>query len=158
MLSASCHVILVTNLPAWPISPPPRSKKKLAPRHFWSKYLRATVRATVDFPVPAKPFSQKMHRSFCPSAQLYMSRRRSTRVSGRQVRSYCRWYTLNGASIATGKELSTSFKSKVPYQLPTASVQEIVEHNSLLLSPIYTSRNWPAKRLELFFADKPLMD
>ena len=37
------------------------------------KYLRATVRAIVDFPVPAKPFSQKMQRSSCPSAQSYIS-------------------------------------------------------------------------------------
>ena len=43
MLLASCNTILVTNLPAWPTSPPPREKKKLAPRRFWSKYLRATV-------------------------------------------------------------------------------------------------------------------
>src|ERR1700710_2826422 len=121
--------MLVTNLPAWPTSPPPREKKKLAPRRFWSRHLRATVRAIVDFPVPAKPFSQKMHCSFCPSAQLYMSRRRPTRVLGRQVSSCCRGNTLKGASAATGKELITSFKSKVPYQLPTTSVQEIVEHN-----------------------------
>ena len=112
-LLASCHAILVTNLPAWPTSPPPREKKKLAPRRFRSRYLRATVRAIVDFPVPAKPFSQKMHRSSCPSAQLYMSRRTSTRVSRRQVESCCRWYALNDASAAEGRVLSTSFKSKL---------------------------------------------
>jgi hypothetical protein len=150
--------MLVTSLPAWPTSPPPREKKKLAPRRFWSRYLRATVRAIVDFPVPAKPFSQKIHRSSCPSAQLHISRRRSTRVSGRQVGSYCRWYVLNGASAATGKELSTLFKSKVPCQLSIASVQEIAECN--LPSPLlkYTSRAWPAKSCEWWLADKPLMD
>src|SRR5579862_2828959 len=112
-LLASCHAMLVTNLPAWPTSPPPREKKKLAPRRFWSRHLRATVRAIVDFPVPAKPFSQKMHRSSCPSAQLYMSRRRSTRVSGRQVGSCRRWYALNGASAAVGRVLSTPSKSRL---------------------------------------------
>jgi len=32
------------------------------------------VRAIVDLPVPAKPLSQKMHLSFCPSAHcLYLT-------------------------------------------------------------------------------------
>lgn len=110
MLFASCHAMLVTNLPAWPTSPPPREKKKLAPRRFCSKYLRATVRAIVDFPVPAKPLNQKMHRPSCPSVQLYMSRRRSTRVSGRQVGSCCRLFELKGDSAAYGKWLSKSSK------------------------------------------------
>ena len=78
---------------------------------------------------------------------------------GRQAGSSWRSYALNGASFAIGKNLSTSFKSKVPYQLPAASVQEIVERNLLLLSPMCTSpRKWPAKRVELVVADKPLMD
>jgi hypothetical protein len=84
MLLASCTAMLVTNLSGRPTSLPPREKKKLAPRYFWLKYLRATVRAIVDFPVPAKPFSQKMQRLSCLSAQPYISRRRSTRVLGRQ--------------------------------------------------------------------------
>jgi hypothetical protein len=70
--------------------------------------VRATVLAIVDFPVPARPFSQKMHRSSCLSAHSYMSRRRPTRVSGRQVGSCCRWYALNGASTAIGRELRES--------------------------------------------------
>jgi hypothetical protein len=69
-LFASCTATLVTNLPAWPTSPPPFVKKKLAPSRLFSKYLRATVRAIVDFPVPAKPFSQKMHCLSCPSAHV----------------------------------------------------------------------------------------
>ena len=117
-LIASCAAILVTNLSARLISsPPPREKKKLAPSWFLLKYLRATVRAIVDFPVPARPFSQKMHRSSRPSAQSCISLRRSTRVSGRQVRSCCRWYTLNGASFAVGRDLSTSFRSGLPVNL-----------------------------------------
>jgi len=88
-LLASCHTMLVTNLPVPPISPPPREKKKLAPSRAFLRYLRATMRAIVDFPVPARPFSQKMQRSSCPLAQLYISLRRSTRVSGRQVGSCC---------------------------------------------------------------------
>ena len=72
-LFASCIATLVTNLPAWPTSPPPFVKKKLAPSRFFSKYLRAIVRAMVDFPVPAKPFSQKIHRLSCPSAHLCIS-------------------------------------------------------------------------------------
>jgi hypothetical protein len=105
-LLASCTATLVTNLPACPTSPPPRVKKKLAPRRFWSKYLRATVRAIVDFPVPAKPFSQKMQRSSCPSAQPDISRRSSTRVLGRQASECCFVYELNGASTAYGKRSS----------------------------------------------------
>jgi hypothetical protein len=61
------------------------------------------VRAIVDFPVPAKPFSQKMHRLSCPSAQLYISCSRSTRVLGRQVGACCLLYELNGASAADGR-------------------------------------------------------
>ena len=57
---ASCLAMLVKNLPAWLISPPPLEKKKLAPSAFSSKYPRAIVRAIVDFPVPAKPLSQKI--------------------------------------------------------------------------------------------------
>jgi hypothetical protein len=72
-LFASCTATLVTNLPAWPTSPSPFVKKKLAPSRFFSKYLRATVRAMVDFPVPAKPFSQKMHRLSCPSVHVCIS-------------------------------------------------------------------------------------
>jgi hypothetical protein len=52
--------MLVKNLPAWLISPPPLEKKKLAPSDVSSKCLRAMVRAIVDFPVPAKPLSQKI--------------------------------------------------------------------------------------------------
>lgn len=67
-LFASCTATLVTNLLAWPASPLPFVKKKLALSRLFSKHLRATVRAMVDFPVPAKPLSQKMHRLSCPSA------------------------------------------------------------------------------------------
>lgn len=89
VLLASCCAMLVTNLPAWHTSPPPREKKKLASSRFWSKLLRATVRAMVGFPVPAMPLSQKSRRSSRPSAQVYMSLKRSTRVSGGQVLHYC---------------------------------------------------------------------
>src|ERR1700722_12160403 len=102
-LFASCAAILVKNLPAWLTSPPPLEKKKLAPRRSSSKYLRATVRAIVDFPVPAKPLSQKIHRSSSLSTQLYISSRRPTRVFGRQVDEVCFANELNGASIVYGK-------------------------------------------------------
>ena len=100
ILFASCVAMLVTNFPGWLTSPPPREKKKLAPRDFWSEYLRAIVRAIVDFPVPARPFSQKIHRSSSLSAQIYISRRSSTRVLGRQEGECCFAYELNDASIA----------------------------------------------------------
>src|SRR5271154_4217997 len=100
--------MLVTNLPAWLTSPPPLEKKKLAPRRCCSKYRRATVRDIVDFPVPAKPFSQKMHRESSPSTHASISWRRSTRVSLRQVDSCSCWFELNGASTAYGKRLSGS--------------------------------------------------
>jgi hypothetical protein len=79
-LFASCTAMLVTNFLAWLTSPLSREKKKLAPRRFCSKYLPATVRAIVDFSVPAKPFSQKIRCSSCSSAQSYISRRSSTLV------------------------------------------------------------------------------
>jgi len=72
-LLASCTATLVTNLPAWLTSPLPFVKKKLAPSCFFSEYPRAIVRAIVDFPVPAKPFSQKIYRSSCSSAHVCMS-------------------------------------------------------------------------------------
>jgi hypothetical protein len=105
-LLASCTAMLVTNLPAWPTSPPPCEKKKLAPRRTRSEYSRAMVRAIVDFPVPARPFSQKMHCSSCLSAQMYISRRSSTRVLGRQEGECCFAYELNGASTAYGRRSS----------------------------------------------------
>jgi hypothetical protein len=104
MLFVSCIAILVKNLPAWLTSPPPLKKKKLAPRRSSSKYLQATVRAIVDFPMPAKPFSQKIHRSSCPSAQSYISRSRSTQVSGRQVGARWRSNELNSAPAADGRQ------------------------------------------------------
>jgi hypothetical protein len=111
-LRASCTAKLVKNLPAWPTSPPPLEKKKLAPRCFWSKYLWATVRAIVDFHVPAKPFSQKMPRSSCPSAQPYIRHSRSTRVSDRQRGKCCLLCELNGASAADGRR-SSSVRLKI---------------------------------------------
>ena len=60
MLLVSYTVILVTNLPVWLISLLPLEKKKLAPRRFYLLYFWVIVRVTVDFPVPAKPFSQKI--------------------------------------------------------------------------------------------------
>lgn len=64
------------------------------------------VQAIVNFPVPAKTFSQKIKRSCCSLAQLYISRRTSTRVLGRHIGSYCLRYELNGVSTAYGKRLS----------------------------------------------------
>ena len=51
--------MVVKKLRAFLAPPPPREKKKLAPKRFCSWCSRATVRATVDFPVPAIPLSQK---------------------------------------------------------------------------------------------------
>lgn len=80
--------------------------KALAPRAFRSNHARATVRAMVDFPVPAKPLSQKMHCSSCPSAHSCIWRRTSTRVFSRHAGSCCFAYELKGASSAYGKLLS----------------------------------------------------
>jgi hypothetical protein len=102
---ASCTAMLVKNLLAWLASLPPL-EKKLAPRRPCSEYVRATVRATVDFLVPANPFSQKMLLLSCPSAHSCISRRTSTRVSGRQLGSCCLAYELKGAFSAFGKRLS----------------------------------------------------
>jgi hypothetical protein len=65
--------MLVKNFLAWLISPPPLEKKKLALSDVSSEYLRAMVQAIVDFPVPAKPLSQKIQRSSCPSAHVCIS-------------------------------------------------------------------------------------
>ena len=103
---ASCTARLVKNLRALLTSSPPSKNKKLAPRRFYSKNLRATVRAIVDFPVPARPFSQKMYRISCPfvpSAQSYILCRRSTCVSGRQVGSCWRSQELKAALVANGR-------------------------------------------------------
>jgi hypothetical protein len=68
-------------------------------------------------------------------------------------------YALNGASFAIGRDPSISFDSEVIYQSPIVLIQQIVESHLLLLSPICTfPRKWPTKRVELFVADKPLMD
>lgn len=60
ILRVSCFVNIGKNFFAFPRSPLPLLKKKVAPR--WSVSLSnfATVRDIVDFPVPAIPFSQKM--------------------------------------------------------------------------------------------------
>jgi hypothetical protein len=60
--------ILIKNLLAWLTSPPPLKKKKLALRRSSLKYLRAIIRAIVDFLIPAKPLSQKVHYVSCPLA------------------------------------------------------------------------------------------
>ena len=54
---ASWAAIVIANFPVDARSPPPLEKKKLVPRRLNSAYLWATVRAMVDFPVPAMPLS-----------------------------------------------------------------------------------------------------
>jgi hypothetical protein len=124
MAVASCTARLVKNLPAWLTSLLPFEKKKLAPRRFYLLYLRAIVREIIDFPVPARPFSQKMHCSFYPSfpsAQSYIRYRRSIRVSGRQAGSYWRLKELNSPCIANGRRLRGSSRPIV-CQLCSASL------------------------------------
>jgi hypothetical protein len=55
---ASWAAIVMANFPTDARSPPPLEKKKLAPRRLNLAYLQATVKAMVDFPVPAMPLSQ----------------------------------------------------------------------------------------------------
>ena len=105
---ASCTAMLVRNLPAWPTSSLPLEKKKLAPRRSLSWYSRATVRAIVDFPVPAQPLSQKMYVSSSLSAHVLICWRTSTRVSGRQRGSFSLSEALKGAWGAEGSSLSRS--------------------------------------------------
>src|SRR5271155_3075235 len=64
------------------------------------------VRAIVDFPVPAMPFSQKMHLSSPPSAHALIWLRTSTRVSLRHRGSCCLSAELKAAWAAYGKSLS----------------------------------------------------
>lgn len=89
-------------LPAWPTSPPPFEKKKLAPREPCSKYSCAIVRATLDFAVPASPLSQYMRLSFCPSAHALLSLRTLTRVSCRHIGSCCLSDELKATWVALG--------------------------------------------------------
>ncbi len=65
----SCVAIIVKNRVALPRSPSPLLKKKLAPSCCQSAKARVTVRAIVDFPVPAAPFSQNIGLQFLSSAQ-----------------------------------------------------------------------------------------
>jgi hypothetical protein len=104
----SCTAILVKNLSARLTSPPPREKKKLAPSRFLLSYMWATVRAMVDFPVPAMPFSQKMHRLSSPSAHAIICSRTSTRVLGRQRGSCWSSKELKAAPEARGSFSSRS--------------------------------------------------
>lgn len=111
------------NLSAWLTSPLPREKKKLAPRLSQSKYVRATVRAIVDFPVPANPLSQNIHRSSPPFAHSYISRRSSTRAFSRHVDSCCFDKELKGASSAYGKLLSGPSSPNLPISAQSRSTR-----------------------------------
>jgi hypothetical protein len=108
-LLASCTAILITNFPACLTSSPPRAKKKLALRRTYLKYFRVIIRVIVNFPMPAKPFSQKIHRSSYLSAQPYISRRSSMRVLEKHEGECCFIYELNGALTAYGKRLNAKF-------------------------------------------------
>ena len=83
-LFASWAAIVVKNMREWLTSFLPRVKKKLAASRFFSASSRAIVREIVDLPVPAIPFSQKMHLPFGSSHQSIICLRRSTRVSCKQ--------------------------------------------------------------------------
>jgi len=54
-----------------------RERKKLAPNCPSAKLVSANARAIVNFPVPARPFSQKMHCSRSPVNHRSTSRRTS---------------------------------------------------------------------------------
>jgi hypothetical protein len=97
-----CAAIVVNNLVACPRSPRPLEKKKLAPRLFCLYHLRATVRAIVDFPVPAIPFNQNMHAPLQSSLHAMICWRRSTRVSGKHSGSCCHSRELKAAPSAQG--------------------------------------------------------
>ncbi len=58
-------------------------------------------------------------------------------MSGRQIGSCCRWYALNGASTAIGRELSTSFESalSVSFQLLPSHCQV----HTLMAPKVYRS-------------------
>lgn len=83
--------ILVTNWAAsvgksffaFPRFSSPLLKKKLAPSNFFSFNWPATVRDTVDFPVPAIPFNQNIHLAWGDVAHSSTWRRDWTLVPGR---------------------------------------------------------------------------
>src|ERR1700734_3851757 len=121
-LSASCVARVVKTLLEDPRSPPPLEKKKLAPRRPCSSYSRAIVRAMVDFPVPAIPFSQKMPLSHRPSAHSLIRARTSTRVPRRQRDACCLVEELNAAWAAHGRCLSRSRSSRPVLQLKPSTL------------------------------------
>ena len=105
---ASCVAMPVKNLPVSLTSPLPLEKKELALRQSCSWHWRAIVRVTVDFPLPAIPFNQKTHLSSSRLTHAVISLRTSTRVSGRQIGSWCLLEELKAALVAEGNNLSKS--------------------------------------------------
>jgi len=97
---ASWYARVVKNFEARARSPLPLEKKKLPPSRFSLSHVRATVRAMVDFPVPAIPFNQKMHASPGLFDQCTISWRRPTRVSSKHIDSCSARRELNAASWA----------------------------------------------------------
>ena len=63
-------------------------QKKEAPSTPFEKHRSATVRAIADFPVPARPFSQKIGDRVKSSVHCSISSRRATRVPLKQPRRF----------------------------------------------------------------------
>jgi hypothetical protein len=83
ILIASCVAIVGKSFLAFPRSPSPLLKKKLAPNDLdWLNDV-AIVREMVDFPVPAIPFNQNMHLPWGDAAHSLIWVRISVRVPGR---------------------------------------------------------------------------
>ena len=131
---ASCHAILVNSIPVWATSPPPRAKKKLAPKIPFPCSSFANVRAIVDFPVPAMPFSQKI----CCSCSLLaytntlISSSTAVRVCWRHSALSCWLDALKGACAATGNRDSSLSWS-------TSSESDIHEDSKWLLNEVISA-------------------
>lgn len=97
---SSCLMILENKYLALPRSPSPCLKKYVAPSSPLSLNDRAIVRAMVDFPVPAIPFSQRMHLLSWDVAHSLTWASSSVLVCSRQ-KSSCSlvWLSYSASSI-----------------------------------------------------------
>ena len=103
--------MVVKNLEALPRSPSPLLKKKLAPSCCWPANDWATVRAIVDFPVPAMPFNQYMGLPFLSLAHSVMWRSSSTLVSARHLGLCSSTRESKDAPLAIGNLAKSIFLS-----------------------------------------------
>jgi hypothetical protein len=125
--------IVVKNLEALPRSPSPFLKKKLAPS--WALLANdcAIVRAIVDFPVPAMPFSQNIGLPLLSSAHSVIWRRSSTLVFARHLVLYSSLCESKDAPLAMGSFAKSIFWWSLSVFLST----RLSFRSTLTIRPLY---------------------